>query len=445
MDRNSIIGLLLIGAVLLGYTYYMAPTEAEVQAYKKQQDSIAAVELDKIKEQQITNETIISNADTAIVGDSNDSLVLAENVSKYGIFANSAVGENEYYTIENELIKGVVSSKGGRLVSVELKDYKTFRGDPLILFDEDSSKFNASFYSNNKFINTENLLFDADGSSLEVSGSDEKSLSMKLFADDRSKYVEYIYSIKGGSYVVDYQVNFVGLQDVVQENTSEIELNWSIKGLNNEKNIDTERNTSSIFYKYQDEEVDWLSETSADNGDFEAKMHWLSFKQQYFSAALICNEGFDKDKADMSVKPLNSSKYTKYYETNLMLPFSRGANSSEQMSFYFGPNHFQTLEDLNIDLEDQINLGWGIFGWMNEFVVIPVFNILDGFNWSYGIIILVLTLLIKMVLFPITYKNYLSSAKMRVLKPEIDELNEKNKDADAMKKQQETKIGRAHV
>ena len=335
MDRNSIIGLLLIGAVLLGYTYYMAPTEAEVQAYKKQQDSIAAVELDKIKEQQITNETIISNADTAIVGDSNDSLVLAENVSKYGIFANSAVGENEYYTIENELIKGVVSSKGGRLVSVELKDYKTFRGDPLILFDEDSSKFNASFYSNNKFINTENLLFDADGSSLEVSGADEKSLSMKLFADDRSKYVEYIYSIKGGSYVVDYQVNFVGLQDVVQENTSEIELNWSIKGLNNEKNIDTERNTSSIFYKYQDEEVDWLSETSADNGDFEAKMHWLSFKQQYFSAALICNEGFDKDKADMSVKPLNSSKYTKYYETNLMLPFSRGANSSEQMSFYF--------------------------------------------------------------------------------------------------------------
>jgi YidC/Oxa1 family membrane protein insertase len=443
MDKNSIAGLLLIGAILLGYTWYMAPTEVEKAAYQHKLDSIEVVQNELLIAEKLGSSTaeIAQNssevANTALA--QNDSVLQVQNASKFGAFASSAIGESNYTTIENELIKATVSTEGGRLVTVELKDYKTFKQEPLLLFDEDSSKFNLNFYSNSKYISTDELFFEPTSSSVEVSGTDEEELKMRLYAGSENKYIEYIYSLKGNSYVIDYSVNFVGLDELLAENRSEFGIHWSINGLNNEKNIDTERNTSSIFYKYAEEDVDWLSETSDDEGKVEGKLQWLSFKQQFFSTVIMCETGFEKNNSDMKVTSLEgSSKYTKNFEANLMLPFARGESSSEVISFYLGPNHYQTLEDVGMGLQSQINLGWGIFGWVNEYAIIPVFNFLDGFGWNYGIIILVLTVLIKMILFPITYKNYLSSAKMRVLKPEIDELNEKNKDADAMKKQQAT-------
>lgn len=441
MDKNSIIGLLLIGAIVIGYSIYMAPTEAEKAEYQRKKDSIANVyeQQAKLAEQnKATIESLDASGDAAGIALQNDSVLQLQQQSKYGVFANAANGEDNYLTLENEYIKATVAQKGGRLVAVELKDYKTYKQTPLLLFDEDSSRFNLNFYADNKFISTDELYFTPNNQSFSISGDEKKSLSMRMYAEDKNKYVEFIYTLTGNSYLVDFDVKFVGLENLIAENGSEIGLNWGVKGLNNEKNIDTERNTSSIFYKYIDEDVDWLSETSDDEENFEAKMHWLSFKQQYFSAAIISQNGFVKRNSDMSVKTCTGTKYTREFETNLMLPIERGASNSETIQFYFGPNHYQTLDDLGIDMEDQINLGPVIIQQVNEYVVIGLFNLLDSQGINYGIIILILTIVIKMALFPITYKTYLSSAKMKVLKPEIEEINEKHKDGDAMAKQQAT-------
>jgi YidC/Oxa1 family membrane protein insertase len=438
MDKNTIIGFILIAALLIGYSIYTAPSEAEIEKYKRKQDSLRV-----LNENNTEKQTIRESANVDLVehlADSqevqNDSLKSAQLNSTFGRFSDAAQGEMTYYTVENDYLKLLFSNKGGCIVSVELKEYKDFNGNPLQLFDEDSSKFALNFYDQNKYISTENFYFQTDIST-QVNINSATSISFKLYTNQSSnEYIEQIYSIQPESYTVDYKVNFVGLSDIVQSNSGDIGFHWSMKGLQKEKNLDNERNTSTIFYKYLDDDVDYLSESSDDKENFEAKMQWVSFKQQFFSTAIIYEEGIEKSSADISVKTLTGTKYNKYFETNFMLPLARGTTASEEMTLYFGPNHYQTLKDFGVSLENQINLGWGIFGWVNKWMIIPIFNFLDNFNLNYGIIILLLTIFIKIIISPITYKNYVSSAKMKVLKPEIEELNEKLKNADALKKQQ---------
>jgi len=240
--------------------------------------------------------------------------------------------------------------------------------------------------------------------------------------------------------VLDFNVNFVGMNDLLRDNNNDIRINWDMNTLSQERTISAENAITTVFYKYLDEkDVDYLSETSDDEENLGRSVHWVGFKQQYFASVLICNDGFTNDNdAKVRIDPLTSSKYTKAMSANLLLPFQNGAASSENMQFYFGPNHYQTLSEYDIQLEEMINLGWPVIRQVSQWVIIPIFNWLDDFNISYGIIILILTLVIKIALFPITYKNYKSSAKMKVLKPEIEELNKKHEKDDAMKKQQAT-------
>jgi YidC/Oxa1 family membrane protein insertase len=239
--------------------------------------------------------------------------------------------------------------------------------------------------------------------------------------------------------MIDFDVKLVGLEEVLVKNNNELAFNWNLKAPSKEKGKEPQYAATTVFYKYVDDEVDYISETSDDKQELEASTKWVSFKQQFFSASVIANKSFDKVNGMLETKKLEGSKkYTKFLAADLTLVFERELDPSFGMQFYFGPNHYQTLDAYNLNLEQQIDLGWGIFGWVNEYLIIEVFNFLDGFNLNYGIIILLLTVFIKLLLSPLTYKNYLSSAKTRVLKPEIDELNAKFKDGDAMKKQQAT-------
>lgn len=440
MDRNSIIGLLLIGGILIGWMFYTQPTEKEKLRLKFVQDSTAQfTQSQKIKEATQKNSvqtpvTISNNA-----GTTNDSIKNIIKKQMYGDFADAATGENKTIVIENDLMKVHVSSKGGRIASVELKKYKTHDGKPLILFYPDSSRQSITFKTGNKELSTDTLFFTTEAGNFTITGETTKDLSMRLYAGDKSKYIEYIYSIKGNDYMMDYRINIVGMQNIISSSSNNVTLNLAMKTPMLEQNHATQASATTIYHENTEETVDRISEGSDEAVTLEKPTKWIGLKQQYFTSAFIAaGNPFDANSKIETKNDIGSQKYVKELSASLLIPYKHTNVETFGMRVYFGPNHYQTLKKYGLHLERQINLGWKIFGWINRFLVIPIFNFLSGFNMNYGIIILILTIIIKLLLLPIAYRTVLSSAKMRVLKPEIDELNEKHKNDDPMKKQQAT-------
>jgi YidC/Oxa1 family membrane protein insertase len=252
-------------------------------------------------------------------------------------------------------------------------------------------------------------------------------------------YIEYLYTIQGNNYMFDFTINMVGMDRIISANSSFMDLNWYADLRRQEKTVD-QFNGSTIYYKFYKDEVDYMSESDNDEEQITTKLKWISYKQRFFTSSLVAKEAFDNGNLKVYEKENpGSDRYLKTMETDIELPVNLRGDASIPLSFYFGPNKFYTLKSYGLDLERQIPIGWGLFilAWINEFIVIPTFDWLGGYGWNYGIVILVLTIMLKLLLFPIAYKTYYSSAKMRVLKPEVDELSKKfPKKEDAMKKQQ---------
>jgi len=453
MNRNSIIGILLIFGLMIGYTMYMSPSKEELAARKRAQDSIAAL-------QKIAQPVAVATDSFAAFKADSGTVVKPQqpqpvNKSEAGPFAVSSTGNNRNFVIASDKVKLTISSLGGRISQAELPEYKTFDGKPLILFGPDSSQFNLAFFSDVRAINTGNLYFVPfwtdkrfEGrDSIQAAEGDSVQFAMRLYAGpsdsiiNENAYIEYLYTIKSGDYRVGFSVHFVGLNGIIAPATKEINIDWAQRIPRLEKSIENEKLNTTIYYQHADREVDYLSERKDDNQSISTRLKWVSFKQQFFSTTLIADDYFQN--AELKKKSTDT-KNTEFLESmNATLSLAYNPNSDDQMNltFFFGPNKYNILRKYKLDLERQIPLGWSFFlmQWINRFAVIPVFNYLEGFNLNYGIIILILTILLKIFLLPIAYKTYLSSAKMRLLKPEIDELNAKfPKKEDAMKKQQAT-------
>ncbi len=446
MDKNSIIGLLLIGGILIGWLVLAQPSKEELakKQHQYELDSIAKYDQTLKAKTNIAISTTKRGISTpGVLPDSagvlSDSAKLVLKKQVYADFVDASEGENKVITLENDLVKVNVSTKGGRISSVELKKYKRFDGKPLLLFDADSSTQNITFAAYSKLFSTDSLYFTPDAGNFTVTGEkDSKSLSMRLYAGSKSKYIEYVYTLSGNEYMMGFHLNMVGMQDIIQANVHDVSLNWQMRTPMQEQHHQTQQAASTIYYKYLEKDPDRISETSEENLPMESKVKWVGFKQQFFTSAIIADDGFEKPSNIETVNEKGSKKYVKNYLATLSIPFKHKANETFAMHFYFGPNHYQTLKKYDMQLEYQINLGWKIFGYVNRFLTIPIFNFLDSFNLNYGIIILILTIILKLLMLPIAYRTVLSSAKMRVLKPEIDELTEKFKDDDPMKKQQAT-------
>ena len=448
-DKNSIIGLVLIGAILLIFTLMSSPTDEEVKAKEEKEKKAKQEQVDE-KTKTTDSPTIIDTASSIVnTIDSTtqlsiDSIKNIETLVRYGAFAKASKGEKKDYIIENERIKISISNKGGRIKSVELKEFNTYDSLPLFLFHEDSSRFNIELTANDgiggtKVVNTENLFFETDNQSFKVEGDNSKSFSMKLYHGSKDKYLEYKYTLSGASYMVDYEINSVGFNDVISKGFPYY-LNWSMFAPNQEKTIPNQQQKSTIYYKYNTGEVDYIYETKYEKSSMEADVDWIMFKQQYFNATLIATETpFESDSEieTIEIPEGTSQNYIQGMTANISIPYNGGANESFKMKYYLGPNRYANLEEVEIGLEETLDYGWGIFGWVNTILIRPVFAWLNSYNISIGIIILLLTLIIKMILFPITWKTYLSSAKMKVLKPEIEALKEKNGN-DKVKQQQAT-------
>ena len=449
MDKNSLIGFALIGLILIGYTYFISPSKEERQAMIAQQDSLknaeaqiqqeaeAAAQAAQVEEEK--KEEIVWSEDDSIraIQESAQNAALQQ---EYGRFGNASVGENEYYTLENDHYILTVSSKGGRPISAQLKNYNKFDGSPLFLFDEDSSQFAMTFKSQNRLLNTADFYFKAQGGNASVSGEDQGKLAMRLYGSNPSQYIEYVYAITGNSFDVGFTVNYVGLDDILIDNNNQMPLTWQIKTPAHEKGFNTENIRTSIFYKEIGENRDYISERSAEklnlDEELEADLEWIAFKQQFFTVAMMTDKSFIRQGGSFETVQMTEtgSSYIKDMIVDVKLPVDAGSKSAG-FTMFLGPNDYAVLK--SHELDDLLDFGWGLFGFVGEWFVRPIFSLLGSLNISYGIVILLLTLMIKLILSPLTYKSYLSGAKMKVLKPELTEINEKFKDADPLKKQQE--------
>ena len=464
MNKNTIIGLVLIFAIMVGWTILMSPSQEELEAQKRKQDSIVNVNIQRAIEDSVRavqlrqdqlKDPVEQSAPVAGQTQVSDSTTKILNKSVYGAFASSAQGIDQDYIIETDVLKFTISSLGGRISQVELKDYNTFTGEPVKLFIPDSSSFGLSFYSEIKAVSTANLYFSPywhdnrlEGSNtLTVTGSDSLTFGMRLYAGvsdsilTPDKFIEFKYTIRGNKYMIDFDVDFANMEGVIDANTKDMVISWNSRLLRQEKNLENERLNTTVHYRHSDGEVDNLKERKDDSQNINTRLKWVSFKQQFFSATLIADEMFQNAELSKVGEPEKETKYVEQMDATLSLGFNPMIDKTLGMRFYFGPNKYNIFRAYKLDLERQINLGWGFFlmQWINRFAVIPVFNFLEGFNMNYGIIILILTILLKLVLSPIAYKTYLSSAKMRLLKPEIDDINARfPKKDDAMKKQQAT-------
>ncbi len=462
-NKNTIIGLVLIFAIFLVYSYLMSPSQDQMMMQKRTSDSLYLLSQSRrdstIKAQARSRAIEASLEKQKIIasGKKVDSVTMLRLASKdeLGPFANASVGKDTSYTIENDVFRLKIAARGGKIANVILKDYLTWDKRPLVLMDNDSLQFGFSFFSNNRIINTNRLYFqpfwpDAanEGQSLlKVTGMDSVRLGMRLFVAatdstfDKNKYIEFLYTIRGNEYMLRYQVRFVGMTDVVDPSTKYLVLNWNDNLKRQEKSRNMERMTSTIYYKYAADKVDYLSETKDEEKYLKnEKIKWLSFKQQFFTATIIADNFFSEPRFRTQTLP-GGNHYLKTMYAEVGVPFTPKDASAVSMSLYFGPNKYYSLKKYKANLEEQIPLGWGFFllAWINIYAVIPVFTFFGNLGLNYGIIILILTILLKILLFPIAFKTYKSSAKMRVLKPDIDELTKKfTKKEDALKKQQAT-------
>ncbi|MFT7154875.1 MAG: YidC/Oxa1 family membrane protein insertase, partial [Alteromonas macleodii] len=443
MDKNSAIGLTLILLIFLGFNYMNMPTEEERAEAIRVQDSIAVVD----KEQQSLNESAIEDAIANPSGVqevvtpvtiAKDSAALAEYKSQFGEFGDASTGEDGTVVIENELLAITVNNKGGHPLSVQLKGYQTSDSLPLLLFKGEQNRFSLDFFAKNNRVSTQELYFEPSSDGFSVSGENSRSLTMRLPAGPE-QYIEYVYTLTGGSYLVDFDINFVGMQNVIERNATTLDLHWRNDLPHQEKSLQNERDNSTIYYRFSDDEVDYISERSDDIEEIKTDLQWVGFKQQFFSSVLINKDRWEGQSDLETSHDEESTEIVKTFDAKLTIPYGHREIENVALQFYYGPNQYNSLKDLELGLENMVPLGWGIFGWVNQFAVIPLFNLLKDTGLGYGIIILILTLAIKMVLMPFTYKAYMSTAKMRVLKPEIEEINEKfeGKD-DPMAKQQAT-------
>jgi YidC/Oxa1 family membrane protein insertase len=444
MDRNSVIGLSLIMVIMVGYFFLTRDNVDEIEAAKRRQDSIAMVRnssdsaLNAAEMAKIAAATAATQNDTTNASDTN------KTVTPAGVFGRFAQGESELVTIENDLIKVQLATKGGHPYSVELKNYKRVKSKedttkrPLMLFEGIESKFNISFITKDGFTDsTARLYFTPSAKNVTVSG-DSGIITLKLAVSD-NQYLEQIYWLKPNSYELFYTVRMVGLNNLLSANQRFMQLDWQVAMPLQEPSLDAEKKASTIYYRGLDEEVDNISETSYKEEKPVGGLQWFSFKQKFFNSTLIAlnDDGFSG--ASLKTEELANPDYVKLVKASTILT-STGENTQNiNMKFYFGPNKYEELKKLDLGMDRLVSLGWGIFGWINKGMILPLFKYLSKVTGNYGIIILLMTLIIKGLLFGLVYKSYISSAKMRILKPEIDEL--KAKHGDNLQKFQQEQMG----
>lgn len=431
MDKNTLIGLTLIFGLLLGWQQFMAPTEEQLAEAQRQQDSIALLEQQENLEVDtpatIVNEVVELATDTTLSAQALDSLQNVQLAGVFGQFAPAGAGQEKMITLENDLLKVTLSSKGGKVVKAELKEYKKAIYDEednqtkvdLFLLEDKKDKFGYFFPIANIAkggVHTEDLYFDV------VQEAKDKVVFRARTSS--GGYFEQRYALPTGNYILDYDIEFNNLQNAVAANTDAVQLQWVNYLDKIERSVRFEQMYSTLQFKETEDGIDQLSWNGDDNEDIEEPLKWVAHSNQFFSSILMADSQFEDGKLDVKVMADEDEDLKKLTST-LAIPFQNGSFS---MDFYVGPNEFERLEEMGHELHHVIPYGASILGTINRWVFRPIFNFLSGAIGSMGIAILLLTFLVKLVLYPLTYKMLHSQSMMAALKPRIEKLKEKNGD-----------------
>ncbi|KAA9345982.1 membrane protein insertase YidC [Adhaeribacter soli] len=416
MDRNQAVGLFLISALLLVYMFFFAPKD-EVQQEKKPA--------------QTTATTTATQPAAAPL----DSAAMASRQAAMGTFGAAATGTEQTVVLENENLKVGLTTKGGQVNEVLLKNYLTFDKKPLYLFDKESSATDIAFKTREgKEIKLSDLYFTPTPVST-TNGKTGKTQAISFRATlGEGQYVEQTYSLTEGTFLLGYDLNFKGVEQLLAANQP-LTFTWKDRLKKLEMDLAQNRNHSSLNFMTMDEDVTIIKTNSTEEEKSPEPVKWMGNKQNFFTAGIIAKNQFESGQFTSSLNEADSSE-VKTFVSALAIP-QKDVLGGAQFTYYFGPNDYSVLKHVSDKFEKNLELGWGVFGYINRFVVIPVFHLLENHIASYGIIIVILVLLIKLILTPLTYKSYLSMAKMKVMKPEIDEIKEKYGD-DMQKQQSET-------
>ena len=427
MDKNSITGLVLIGLILFGFTWYQSRQYSKQMEIQAQLDSVARVEalqraaLDSVAAQSALPDSIAAEGQAPQASIYKDSLLeVSHNATA------------EYLTLENDKIAVTFTTQGAQPYSVLIKDYKTYEQEDLYIVKPGAGNYSFRIYAG-EYINTSDFVFSV----VEQTGS---SVVMRLpFA--QGGYIEQKYELREDSYSVDNLLSFVGMQGVIPRNVSSFDLDFSLTVPRMEKGYRNESQYSKIDYYFEgDKKPEEVGRGKNGSRRIDSKLSWFAFQQQFFSAILRAPQQFSSGQLSVNFIPEGDESHDLMAcAADMRCEFQPGQNVSMPFEFYFGPNHFQTLKAYDLKYEKIIPLGGWLVGWFTRYVIIPLFNFLHRFIGNFGIIILLMTIIIKIVVMPLTNKSYKSTASMSALKPEIDKLNEKYpKQEDAMKKQQAT-------
>ena len=432
LDINSIVGFVLIFGILIWIMYQNQPDPKVIAAEKAQKELVAKAAKAKELEQKSIEKAAVAVVTT---GDSTQLVQLQKNLGNFAYSATLPSAKADFTTIENEVVQLKIANKGGFIVEAVLKQHEKFKkgsGKLVELIKDNNTNLNITLQTaDNRSLNTKDLYFEP---SLSKVGEDQ-ILSMKLKAG-ADEFLEYKYILKPNDYMIGFDVRSQGLNKVL--NTAKpLDLQWTMKTFRNEKSISYENRYTEVYFEHKEGKIDYVGqgenkEENAENATF------VAFKQHFFSTILLTDKPFATSKL-VSNNLVNDEAidtvYTKQFTADLPLAYTNG-ELDYKMNWYLGPTDYKTLHKYDKNLEKIISLGWGIFGWINKFIFIPLFGFLSSYI-AYGIAIIVFTILIKIAMSPITFKSFLSQAKMKVLRPEIAELGEKFK-KDPMKKQQET-------
>ncbi len=436
-DLNTIIGFLLIGGILLYMLWQNQPTTEELEVQKLAKEKSEQLEDDK-KTSEVKNQKDITleNASNQIgFNKLGDSIGIDKLQNILGSFAYSGTlpsAKDATTVIENEVLKLTISNKGGYIVEAELKGQTIYDGTPVFLIKDGNSSLNLQFSSENRLLNSQDLYFEP---SLSNNGSNQV-LSMKL-KTSANNFIEYRYELNPTDYMLGFSIKTQGLENIINT-TQPIYLDWNFIGYRQAKSISYENRYSRLTYEHENGDKHSKLSPASDDNELEKNVTWMNFRQHFFSSMLLTDTAF-KEVALSSIDLVKDEEvdtlYTKKYGARMLLEPKAGG-LSYTMNMYYGPTDYQIFKSYDRNLDEAMPLGWGIFGFLNKYLIIPLFGFLSGFLPA-GIAIIILTVLIKLALSPVQYKQYLSQAKLKVLKPELDEIKEKFK-GNKMKIQQET-------
>src|SRR5690554_5234238 len=453
MDKNTVIGLLLITARIIGFTNYNRPSQEQIAEQQRLRDSLAQVEADRADltlNSELNRDTAPASSSAQIDQGSQLTDFFSAGTPFGKVESDTLMAQvnttqkEEVVVLENEKVKLLLNSRGGSIKSVQLKEYMHYKGDSLYLFNnEDESRFNLELFNRNSIrLTTENEIFTP------IFSENDNSVIMRL-QQSPDQYIDFVYTLPDDEYMMDFDIRVVGMRNGLHpESLTNFRLNWEQKIRQQEKGRMFENRFSRIHYKYDRQDVQKMSESKNATAELTEPVKWFSFKDQYFSSIIIGDEPFSNTLLTSEV--LSDPDYLKAYKAEVWAPVTISTESdliTANFRYYFGPVHYNILKAYDegvengnkLDLQENVYLGYRWLSWVNKWFVIPIFNFFLSLDWGMGLIILILTLLVKTVTLPLTYKSFMSSARMRVLRPQIQEIEKKypGQEQDVMMKRQQ--------